>query len=117
MTDQPEPSPDAQQPPALEHRDGARPANTQRGDRPPGRSKKGSESRGKSRYTFDDGLERCFCRNATRVPPRAFPVFGRDGVAKPSLVVLAKTDRVILLCDLLHEGPHLWPDGELVTPD
>jgi hypothetical protein len=87
-----------------------------RGDRPQGRGKRGGASR-RSLYSFPDGLEHCFCRNATRVPPASFPVAGREGVATPAMVELARTDQVILLCDLLHEGPHLWPDGELFVAE
>lgn len=92
---------------------GALPRGENRGDRPQGRGKRAGGSRGKSHYTFTDGLEHCFCRNATRVPPATFPVAGREGVATPAMVELARTEQMILLCDLLHEGPHLWPDGEL----
>lgn len=89
-------------------------AGQNRVDKPPGRGKRGG-SRGKSAYTFADGLEHCFCRNAIRVPPETFPVAGRSGAATPKMVELARSDKVILLCDLLHEGPHMWPDGEEFT--
>jgi hypothetical protein len=83
-----------------------------RGEKQPGRGKRGGGSRGKHLYTFADGLEHCYCRNAMRVPPETFPVTGRTGVATPAMVELARNDKVVLLCDLLHEGPHMWPDGE-----
>ncbi|CAN5834210.1 hypothetical protein BH24CHL4_BH24CHL4_17600 [soil metagenome] len=103
-----EPSPGPRQP--------GSPGSQARGDWQPGRAKRGAGQRGKSLYTFADGLVRCFCRNAKHVPPLTFPVAGRSGVATPALVELARTDQVILLCDLLHEGPHMWPDGEQFSP-
>jgi hypothetical protein len=83
-----------------------------RGEKQQGRGKRGGGSRGRHLYTFADGLEHCYCRNATRVPPETFPVTGRTGVATPAMVELTRSDRVVLLCDLLHEGPHMWPDGD-----
>lgn len=79
-----------------------------------GKQKRGG--RGRSAYAFPDELERCFCRNATRVPPQSFPVAAREGVAKPAMCELVRTDTRVLFCDLLHEGPHMWPDGEEFVP-
>jgi hypothetical protein len=28
--------------------------------------------------------------------------------------IVARRTAAILLCDCIHEGPHYWPDGELV---
>ncbi len=90
------------------------------GNRPEGqrtRSRRSSGGRSRAAYAFTDGVERCFCRNATRVPPRSFPVAGRAGLATAPMIVLARNERQMLLCDLLHDGAHLWPDGEPVTPE
>ena len=79
-----------------------------------GRQKRGGRSR--SAYTFPDDLERSFCRNATRVPPKSFPVAGREGAARPAMIELTRTASRVLFCDLLHDGPHMWPDGEEFDP-
>ncbi len=81
------------------------------------RSRRISGGKSRAAYAFTDGVERCFCRNATRTPPLAFPVTGRAGLATAPMIVLARNDRQMLLCDLLHDGAHLWPDGEPVTPE
>jgi hypothetical protein len=81
-----------------------------------GQSRQKRGGRGRSAYTFPDDLERSFCRNATRVPPASFPVAARGGAARPAMVELTRTETRVLFCDLLHEGPHMWPDGEEFSP-
>ncbi len=117
MTEPREPGSESNQPPAAAGTNEAPQQPAGRGERPPDRSRKRPGGRGTALYTFADGREHCFCRNATRVPPKPFPVTAREGVATPSMIVLAMNDSMVLLCDLLHEGPHLWPDGELVFPE
>lgn len=80
------------------------------------RQRRGS-GRSRSAYAFPDDLERCFCRNAYRVPPTAFPVTAREGTGKPAMVELVRSDTQVLFCDLLHEGPHVWPNGDEHIPD
>jgi hypothetical protein len=87
-----------------------------RSERSQSRSKRSSSRAKSSLYTFTDGLERCICRNATRAPARGFPATRREDVGTPRFIELARSDSMILLCDLLHEGPHLWPDGEQALP-
>ena len=77
------------------------------------RQKRGG-GKGRSAYSFPDDLERCFCRNAHRVPPVSFPVTRREGAALPAMVELIRTETQVLFCDLLHEGPHVWPNGDEV---
>lgn len=78
------------------------------------RQKRGGK--GRSAYTFPDDLERCFCRNAYRVPPLSFPVTRREGAARPAMTELVRTETQVLFCDLLHEGPHVWPNGDEFDP-
>jgi len=79
------------------------------------RQKRGG-GKGRSAYSFPDDLERCFCRNAYRVPPVTFPVTRREGAARPAMVELIRTETQVLFCDLLHEGPHVWPNGDEFNP-
>lgn len=62
---------------------------------------------------FGDGIERAFCLALGHVPPPAFPVQHRTGVAALRPAVVARRANAILLCDCEHEGPHSWPDGEV----
>jgi len=62
---------------------------------------------------FGDGVERAFCLSMCHVPPPAFPVQHRTGVAALAPTVVARRPDAILLCDCEHEGPHSWPDGEI----
>ncbi len=64
------------------------------------------------RSGFDDGIERAYCLLRGHVPPPDFPIQHRHGVATRRLEVVARRPAALLLCDLDHEGPHRWPDGE-----
>jgi hypothetical protein len=63
-------------------------------------------------YRFDDQMEHAVCQCVTHKTPKAFPVNGRFGLATMPPVEVARTEASILLCDMLHEGPHLWPNGD-----
>jgi hypothetical protein len=64
---------------------------------------------------WGDGLERCMCLAVIACPPRSFPVQHRTSVATVEPIVIDRSDTRILFCDGLHEGPHIWPDGEVVA--
>jgi hypothetical protein len=62
---------------------------------------------------WGDGLERCMCSAALKRIPRAFPVLHRTGVATIAPEIVDRDGRRLLLCDRQHEGPHVWPNGEV----
>ena len=66
----------------------------------------------KSVYRFDDQIEHDICQLVTHRAPRGFPVIGRTELATMPPVEVARTETRILLCDGLHEGPHMWPNGD-----
>lgn len=41
--------------------------------------------------------------------PAAWPVNNRAGLAMQPLIEIARTEESLLLCDLSHEGPCVWP--------
>jgi hypothetical protein len=63
---------------------------------------------------YGDGIERSMCIGVPSRPPRAFPVQHRTGLAVKSPVQVDRTDTAVLLCDGQHEGPHIWPNGDVV---
>ncbi|MCA9860977.1 MAG: hypothetical protein KC438_14705 [Thermomicrobiales bacterium] len=63
-------------------------------------------------YRFEDQLEHAICQLVTHVSPKDFPVIGRPELATMPPVEVARTETRILLCDRLHTGPHLWPNGD-----
>jgi hypothetical protein len=63
---------------------------------------------------FGDGVERAFCLSLRHRPPPDFPVQHRTGVAALVPTIVARRPEAVLLCDCVHEGPHAWPDGDLV---
>jgi len=80
---------------------------------------RGRRSGGWSRkvaYRFEDHLEHEMCQMVTHVAPVGFPATNRADLATMPPIEVARTETRILLCDQLHEGPHIWPNGDLV-PD
>jgi hypothetical protein len=75
------------------------------------RRKRGNDQR----YAgWGDGIERVYCARAEHFLPESFPVASHAGAATiPATIVAQRPDR-ILLCTFSHDGPHVWPDGELV---
>lgn len=80
--------------------------NRNRNRRPGGGSGK------KGIYRFEDQLEHDICQLVTHKAPKGFPVFNRSDLAILPLAEVARTERRILLCNGLHEGPHIWPNGD-----
>lgn len=97
-----QPAPDAGQQPAAEP---ARAAA--RGGRKSG-AQKGAYA------PFNDGLDRFVCPECLRFLPLAYPVQHRRGTATISLREVARRESDILLCNGLHAGPCVWPDGVVV---
>ena len=109
--------------------EGSRPADRQgssrqRGDasnasagspgRPPQdtRRKRGNEQRFLS---WGDGIEREFCARAAHSLPEIFPVASHAGAATIPATIVARRPDGLLLCTFSHHGPHVWPDGEVVS--
>lgn len=65
---------------------------------------------------FNDGLDRFVCLDCLRFLPLAYPVQHRRGTATTGLREIARRESEILLCNGLHNGPCLWPDGVVVEP-
>jgi hypothetical protein len=63
---------------------------------------------------YGDGIERAICLGVRGIPPRSFPVQHRTGLAVKPFQRIAQTDSSVLLCDSEHEGPHVWPNGDIV---
>lgn len=62
---------------------------------------------------WGDGIERCVCTAFfSRIPP-SYPVQHRTGIATMAPVIVDRAADRVLLCDGQHEGPHVWPDGEV----
>jgi hypothetical protein len=75
----------------------------------------GREGHDRRSYSgFEDGLERAFCIAFRVLPPPAFPVQSRLGIATRRVIQVARRSDALLFCDGAHPGPHLWPDGEEV---
>ncbi len=90
-----------------------------RGGRPPEgsddrRRRKPQSGDRRAMSGFGDGIERAFCLSLRHRPPPDFPVQHRTGVAALVPAVVARRPEAVLLCDCVHEGPHSWPDGDLV---
>lgn len=66
---------------------------------------------------FGDGIERAMCAGVPTVPPRTSPVQHRTGLAVRRLMTVDRTDSAVLLCDDSHDGPHVWPNGDVVGED
>ncbi|MCC6674578.1 MAG: hypothetical protein IT339_05240 [Thermomicrobiales bacterium] len=56
------------------------------------------------------------CQSVTHKAPRGFPATNRPELATMPPVEVARTETRILFCDQLHDGPHIWPNGDL-APD
>jgi len=63
---------------------------------------------------YGDGIERAMCLSVPSLPPPFFPVQHRTGLAVRALATVARTDSAALLCDRQHDGPHIWPNGDVV---
>lgn len=66
--------------------------------------------------TFDGQHDRLVCIARSHVIPEDFPVHYRPATASARLGVVATSSSDLLLCDLSHGGPHVWPD-QTVVPD
>jgi hypothetical protein len=55
-----------------------------------------------------------YCLFHRRVLPDRFPVQPRPGMAVLGPLRVAERPGERLLCNQLHDGPHLWPDGDEV---
>lgn len=75
------------------------------------RRKRGNEQR----YAgWGDGIERAYCARAEQFLPESFPVASHAGAATIPTTIVARSPDRILLCTFSHQGPHVWPDGEIV---
>ena len=82
---------------------------------PPRAGRKSAPSR--SGYqSFNDGLDRFVCTECLRFLPEGYPVQHRRGVATVPLRKVDQRDTELLLCNGLHAGPCVWPDGVVVEP-
>ncbi len=75
------------------------------------RRKRGNEQRFAG---WGDGMERVFCAHAEQFLPETFPVASHAGAATIAAAIVARRPDGLLLCTFSHQGPHVWPDGELV---
>jgi hypothetical protein len=80
-------------------------SNNRNRNRRPGGSRKGA-------YRFDDQLEHDICQLVTHRAPQGFPAINRAELATRPQVEVARTPTRILFCDGMHEGPHIWPNGD-----
>ena len=78
------------------------------------RAGSGSGGGRKAVYSFGDQVEHIICQCVTHVGPKGFPVNDRAELATMPPTEVARTETRILLCDRLHDGPHLWPNGDEV---
>jgi hypothetical protein len=58
---------------------------------------------------FDDDLDRQLCIARTVRYPVQWPVQYRAGIAIQPLQEVGRTGSEVLLCDLSHDGPCIWP--------
>ena len=78
---------------------------------PDTRRKRGNDQR----YAgWGDGIERAYCARAEQFLPESFPVASHAGAATMPATIVARRSDGILLCTFSHDGPHVWPDGQLV---
>lgn len=68
----------------------------------------------KGSYQFTDQMEHIICQRMTHLAPESFPVLDRSDLATITPFEVARTESSILLCDGLHEGRHIWPNGDEV---
>ena len=75
------------------------------------RRKRGNDQR----YAgWGDGIERVFCARPAHFLPESFPVASHASAATIPATIVAQRPNRLLLCTFSHQGPHIWPDGELV---
>lgn len=90
-----------------------------RGGRPPEQSEGGRPSRARGEKSvmsgFGDGLDRAVCSAVVHQLPSVFPANHRSGLASGRLLTVARKADALLLCDGRHDGPHVWPNGDLVN--
>ena len=70
-----------------------------------------------SMSVFADGVERAFCTEMNSLLPAAWPVQHRTGLAVIPPIVIARLQDKMLLCDCQHNGPHVWPNGDVADSD
>ena len=67
--------------------------------------------------TFDGQHDRLVCIARSHVIPEDFPVHYRPATASARFSVVVTSGSDLLLCDLSHSGPHVWPDQTVVLDD
>lgn len=80
---------------------------------PPQQRERGPRRSGQRPGThgYGDGLDRFVCTSVHQGLPEEWPVNHRRGLAVAPLQEVDRRGRECLLCDRLHAGPCLWPDG------
>jgi hypothetical protein len=66
---------------------------------------------------FRDGIEHAFCAAMLVFPSPTGVKVHRPELATMTRPVVARREGAQLRCDLQHAGPHVWPDGEVVSHD
>lgn len=61
--------------------------------------------------------ERGYCQLYRRILPDRFPVQPRGELATYRLPIVARRDGEELVCDRMHVGLHIWPNGDEVEPE
>jgi hypothetical protein len=89
------------------------------GNQPQGQSDEGRRKRpNQARYVgWGDGQNREYCDRMSHVLPRTFPVASHTGAATIRATVVARRSDSYLMCTYDHCGPHVWPDGDVVSGD
>jgi hypothetical protein len=62
-------------------------------------------------------VEDHYCLFHRRVLPDRYPVQPRPGMAVLGPLIVAERPGERLLCNQLHTGPHLWPNGDEVEAE
>ena len=63
---------------------------------------------------YRDGVDHAFCAAMMRVLSPTGVKVHRPELATMTRPIVARREGAQLRCDLQHDGPHIWPDGELV---
>jgi hypothetical protein len=105
-----------QQPDTAREAEAAPPAPSPQRHTPHREVQRTSDYRHAARSGFGDELDRQVC--AMRMPgyPSAWPVNYRVGIAMQPLAEVGRSEGTVLLCDLSHDGPCVWP-GYLGTEE
>jgi hypothetical protein len=82
--------------------------------RSPRQKRSGSGQSKRPSFRFEDGLEHSFCQHMHHEFPEHYPSLSRVELATRPPVEVARKHGALLLCNLLHFGPHVWPDGSTV---